>query len=120
MFDQVWALIQEILHRGVESRQLQAIFAGFPELVERISTVAYPKVRTVTAGALLPAEERQASVQTLDDLGTRADILRQKLASLKRLLASPLPQIDLDSNHKQKDYEDMEQILERLKAGGDL
>jgi hypothetical protein len=120
MFDQVWELIQEILQRGVESRQLQAIIAGFPELVERISTVAYPRVRTATAGALLPAEERQASVQTLDDLAARADMLRQKLASLTRLRASPLPQIDLESIHEHEDYEDMEQILERLKAGGDL
>jgi hypothetical protein len=120
MFDQVWALIQEILHRGVESGQLQAIIAGFPELVEQISTVAYLKVRTKTASAALPAEERQTYLQALDDLGARADVLRQKLASLTRLLASPPPQIALDSIHKQADYEDMEQILERLKAGADL
>ena len=126
VLEKLWELFEESLRRGLESRKLRAP----PATVHRHHRTGFERSLSEgslsAAGEALAGEERSARLRTLDEQSARARAMRDELASLQRWLQRPPPPVDLAAilgstvSSGQKGYEDLDDILARLKAGGDV
>jgi hypothetical protein len=126
VLDKLRERLEGLLHDGMEGRKLAFFLNQVTSLIELAMNEVYPRVRSITAGEILPTEERRSSLETLDELTRRAAAMRSELASLEQWLKNPPPQGDLESitgkNASPHDtsYQDIDDIIGRLRAGGDI
>jgi len=126
VLDKLREMFQAFLRRGMESRKLHFLVKEFMDVLELARDEVYPKVRAITAGGALPAEERSSSLGSLDEFSRNAAAVQAELATLQRWLEAPPPDIDLAAILAEKaaaqpvPYDDLDDILRKLTAGGDL
>jgi hypothetical protein len=126
VLDKLSEMFQAFLRRGIENRKLSLLCQEFSQTIELALNDVYARVSEIAASEPLPLEERLAAQQTLNEFRARALAMRDELASLKRWLQNPPANVDLDSvtaettapNHM--DCEDIDNILARLRTGGDI
>src|SRR5438874_2630200 len=64
VLDRLGEMAQGFLHRGMERRKLSFLLKEFIDVIELAIHEVYPKVRSITAGEALPADERRTSLDT--------------------------------------------------------
>jgi hypothetical protein len=119
MLDHVSDAIELILRRGIESRKLKSVLQEV-----RNNCTLWPGLHS--QGAALPVDEKAAGLQRMDEFTARAALICDKVAKLQQFLEQPGPQIDLasitgrgPSPPTHQSYQDVEEIIARLMAGGD-
>ncbi len=125
VLDRFGEMIQERLRWGVEKQQLQILLKELAQALERAQSMVYPRVRSITAIAAIPADEQSTSLESLDEWTARAAAQFDRVTSLQRWLDRPRPPFDeallardSDSPNESR-YVDIEEVLARIKAGGD-
>jgi hypothetical protein len=119
-------MLKEFLREGVESRKFSFLLKEFTDTIERVLNEVYPRMRAIAEGETLPVEERLASLRTLDAFTARAMALRDEWAKLQCWVDRPAPQVDLASilggtkTAEPRRYENLDDILARLKSGQEL
>jgi hypothetical protein len=126
MLDKLSEMLQTLLRRGIESQKLSFFLQEFNDTIELAQNEIYARVGEIAAGQALPAEERLAAQQSLDDFRARAMAKGKELASLRQWLENPPQKVDFDSmgagttTQKAGTNGDIDEILVRLRAGVDV
>ncbi len=126
VLDKLREALEGLLHDGLEARKLAFFLNQVTNLIDLAINELYPRVRSIVAGEILATEERLAGCQTLDELTRRAVAMRGGLATLEQWLKNPPPQVDLesitgrDASPHSTSYQDIDDIIGRLRAGGDV
>jgi hypothetical protein len=124
ILDHLRGWLREALSHGVERRKLERALTQYEDLIDSAGEPLEWLSSAVVS--VLPEEEKARAQQSLQDLVTRAAARRAEVAALRELMARPLPSAqDIEAILKQNPvdpsrYESIEDLLARLKAGGDV
>jgi hypothetical protein len=120
VLDSLFDVVRTFGQNGTEKQKLQSLILGSLEVVETVRASVYARVQALAESAHLPTEQRLLCARKLEGLIARAEAIHSELTSLRHWLERPPSPLTVSELPRGGPYVDLDTVLARMKAGGDV